>query len=140
LKPVLDHHHCFGKSNFEVSTGASNLSWGVRASAGAAVFAGKMPDTFTTRGAHLRPEKVLDTGPIRPWGFRLSVSRFIPKEEAMIDRPDDVDITSPEFRVLPPSERIKRLQKVEDALYEECHAKPRDPEIDKIAAKRKRNS
>ena len=58
----------------------------------------------------------------------------------MINRPEDVDITSPEFRALPPSERIKRLQKAKDALYEECHAKPRDPEIDKIAAKRKQNS
>jgi hypothetical protein len=99
-----------------------------------------MPDTFPTRGSHLRPEKVLDMGPIKPRGLRLSVSQFIPKEEDMSDRPVDVDITSPAFRALPPSERIRRLRKAEDALYEECHAKPRDPEIDKIAAKRKQNS
>ena len=58
----------------------------------------------------------------------------------MINRPEDVDITSPAFHALPPSERIKRLRKAEDALYQECRTKLRDSEIDKIAAKKKQNS
>ena len=48
---------------------------------------------------------------------------------------EPLDVTSPEFRKLPAAERIARLREAEGALYEESKSKPRDPAIDKIAAR-----
>ena len=48
---------------------------------------------------------------------------------------EPLDVTSPEFRKLPAAERIARLREAEDAPHEESKAKPRDPAIDKIAAR-----
>jgi hypothetical protein len=46
-----------------------------------------------------------------------------------------IDVSSPLFRSLAPHERIQALKRAADELYELEKAKPRDPEIDKVAAK-----